>query len=294
MSTMTRGSALVSTKIQRAHHERLAVVYVRQSRPQQLIRHPESTRGQYGLVDRALALGWPQAQVVVIDEDLGKSADSASERSGFQRLVAEVSLAHVGMILGLEMSRLARSNRDWHQLLEVCALFGTLLGDLDGIYDPTDYNDRLLLGLKGAMSEAELHVLKLRMQAGKRAKAARGELVMRVPMGYGRCSKGVDLVLDGYPKLVAIDEEPDHEIVHRRRLGKADRATDEPFNPRPQIDVFAFDFLCIGLTHLVLRGVNMALVGAPPIRVEAADPKRLQQRFELQKDGILPPPKHVR
>jgi hypothetical protein len=101
-------------------------------------------------------------------------------------------------------------------------------------------------------------------------------------------------VLDGSPKLVAIDEEPDHEIVHSRRLGKADRATDEPFNPRPQIDVFAFDFLCIGLAHFVLRGVKMALVGAPPIRVEAADPKRLQQRFELQKDGILPPPKHVR
>jgi DNA invertase Pin-like site-specific DNA recombinase len=148
MSTTTRVSALASTKIQRAHHERLVVVYVRQSRPQQLIRHPESTRLQYGLVDRALALGWPQAQVVVIDEDLGKSADSASERSGFQRLVAEVSLAHVGMILGLDMSRLARSNRDWHQLLEVCALCGTLIGDLDGIYDPTDYNDRLLLGLK--------------------------------------------------------------------------------------------------------------------------------------------------
>ena len=113
-------------------------------------------------------------------------------------------------------------------------------------------------------------------------------------MAYRRCSKGVDLVLDGYPKLVAIDEEPDHEIVHRRRLGKADRAAYKPFNPRPQIDVFAFDFLCIGLAHFVLRGVNMALVGTPPIGVEAVDPKRLKQRFELQKDGILPPPKNVR
>jgi DNA invertase Pin-like site-specific DNA recombinase len=186
MNATTRVSALTSTKIQDAHHDRLAVVYVRQSRPQQLIRHPESTRLQYGLVDRALALGWAKARVLVIDEDVGKSAASASERSGFQRLVAEVSLAHVGIILGLEMSRLARSNRDWHQLLEVCALFGTLIGDLDGIYDPADYNDRLLLGLKGAMSEAELHVLKLRMQAGKRAKAERGELSMRVPMGYVR------------------------------------------------------------------------------------------------------------
>lgn len=190
MSTTTHIPAVASSKIQGAHHDRLAVVYVRQSRPQQLIRHPESTRLQYGLVDRALALGWAQTQVLVIDEDLGKSADSASERSGFQRLVAEVSLAHVGMILGLEMSRLARSNRDWHHLLEVCALFGTLIADLDGIYDPADYNDRLLLGLKGAMSEAELHVLKLRMQAGKRAKAERGELGMRVPMGYVRRPSG--------------------------------------------------------------------------------------------------------
>jgi DNA invertase Pin-like site-specific DNA recombinase len=111
-------------------------------------------------------------------------------RSGFQRLVAEVSLAHVGIILGLEMSRLARSNRDWHHLLEVCALCGTLIGDLDGIYAPTDAHDRLLLGLKGAMSEAERHVLKQRMLAGKRAKAARGALGMPVPMGYGRRPSG--------------------------------------------------------------------------------------------------------
>jgi len=116
-------------------------------------------------------------------------------RSGFQRLVAEVSLAHVGIILGLEMSRLARSNRDWHHLLEVCALFGTLIGDLDGIYDPTDDKDRLLLGLKGAMSEAELHVLKQRMMAGKRAKAERGALGMPVPMGYVRRPSG-DVVKD--------------------------------------------------------------------------------------------------
>src|SRR5262249_30019424 len=190
MNATTRVGALASTKIQDAHHDRLAVVSVRQSRPQQLIRHPESTRLQYGLVDRALALGWAKARVVVIEEDVGKSADSASERSGFPGLVAEVSLAHVGIILGLEMSRLARSNRDWHQLLDVCALFGTLLGDLDGLYDPADDNDRLLLGLKGAMSEAALHVLKLRMQAGKRAKAERGERSMPGPLGYMRRPSG--------------------------------------------------------------------------------------------------------
>ena len=148
MSTTALVHPVAHHKIHRAHYDRLAAVYVRQSTPQQLIRHQESTRLQYGLVERALALGWAQPQVLVIDEDLGKSADSMAGRSGFQRLVAEVSLAHVGIILGLEMSRLARSNRDWHHLLEVCALFGTLIGDLDGIYDPTDYNDRLLLGLK--------------------------------------------------------------------------------------------------------------------------------------------------
>jgi len=131
----------------------------------------------------ARAFGWARPQGLVIDEDLGKSGTTAEGRPGFQRLVAEVSLAHVGIVFGLDISRLARSNRDWHHLLEVCALFGTLIGDLDGMYDPLDYNDRLLLGLKGTMSEAESHVLKQRMLAGKRAKAQRGELGMPVPMG---------------------------------------------------------------------------------------------------------------
>jgi DNA invertase Pin-like site-specific DNA recombinase len=177
-------------KIQGHHRERLAVVYVRQSTVQQLERHQESTRLQYQLVDRALGLGWPRQQVVVIDEDLGKSGATAEGRTGFQRLVAQVSLAQVGLVLGVEMSRLARSNRDWHQLLEVCALFGTLLGDLDGIYNPQQYNDRLLLGLKGTMSEAELHLLKQRMLAGKEAKAQRGELNLPLPMGYLRRPSG--------------------------------------------------------------------------------------------------------
>jgi DNA invertase Pin-like site-specific DNA recombinase len=145
---------------------------------------------QYGLVEYALALGWAQQRVLVIDEDLGKSGVTAEGRPGFQRLVTEVSLDHVGIVLGLEMSRLARSNRDWHQLLEVCALCGTLIGDLDGLYDPRDYNDRLILGLKGTMFEAELHVLKQRLLAGQQAKAKRGELVMRVPMGYVRRPSG--------------------------------------------------------------------------------------------------------
>jgi DNA invertase Pin-like site-specific DNA recombinase len=195
MTVMTSISSGGSTKIQGQHRDRLAVVYVRQSTPQQLVRHQESTRLQYGLVERALAFGWAQQRVLVIDEDLGKSADQAHGRPGFQRLVAEVSLAHVGMVFGLDISRLARSSRDWHHLLEVCALFGTLIGDLDGVYDPMDYNDRLLLGLKGTMFEAEGHVLKQRLLAGKRAKAQRGELGMQVPMGYLRRPAG-DVVKD--------------------------------------------------------------------------------------------------
>lgn len=179
-----------SEKIQGYHRDRSAVVYGRQSTLQQIERHQESTRLQYGLVERALELGWVRSQVQVIDDDLGKSGSTAEGRLGFQRLVSEVSLNQVGIVLGIEMSRLARSCRDWYQLLEVCGLFGTLIGDLDGIYDPSDYNDRLLLGLKGTMSEAELHVLKQRMLAGKRAKAERGELGMPVPMGYSRRPSG--------------------------------------------------------------------------------------------------------
>jgi DNA invertase Pin-like site-specific DNA recombinase len=191
MSAVTvRRSRQHSEKVTGVHLERLAVVYVRQSTLQQLERHQESTRLQYGLVERACSLGWESNQIEVIDEDQGKSGTSVEGREGFQRLLSELALDHVGIVLGIEMSRLARSCRDWYQLLEVCGLFGTLIGDLDGVYDPTDYNDRLLLGLKGTMSEAELHVLKQRMHAGRRAKAARGELGMQVPIGYARLPSG--------------------------------------------------------------------------------------------------------
>jgi DNA invertase Pin-like site-specific DNA recombinase len=175
---------LRSEKFHPWHRERLAVVYVRQSTPQQVLDHQESTRLQYGLAGRAQALGWAADRVLVIDDDLGKSGASAQGRAGFQRLVSEVSLDHVGIIFGVEMSRLARSNKDWHQLLELCALFHTLIADLDGIYDPAQYNDRLLLGLKGTMSEAELHILKQRMHQGRLSKAQRGELQFALPVGY--------------------------------------------------------------------------------------------------------------
>ena len=137
-----------SAKIQDRHLERLAIVYIRQSTPQQVLEHRESRERQYALVDYAATLGWPRERVLVIDEDQGHSGKSAEGRAGFHHLLAEVTMDHVGLVLGLEMSRLARSNKDWHHLLEVCAVFGALLADQDGVYDPRDSNDRLLLGLK--------------------------------------------------------------------------------------------------------------------------------------------------
>jgi DNA invertase Pin-like site-specific DNA recombinase len=182
-------------KIVRRHQDRLAIVYVRQSTAQQVERHQESTRLQYALADRAAQFGWLREQIVVIDDDLGRSGASVEGRLGFQRLVAEVGLGNVGLVLGVEMSRLARSCRDWHQLLEICALFDTLIADADGVYDPANYNDRLLLGLKGTMSEAELHILKARMLAGRKAKARRGELGKPVPIGHVRRPSG-EVVFD--------------------------------------------------------------------------------------------------
>lgn len=178
------------TKIQPGHLERLAVVYIRQSTLAQVTHNTESTALQYGLQQRVEQLGWGRERIEVIDEDLGRSATTVEGRPGFQRLVAEVGLDHVGLIMGMEMSRLARSSKDWHQLLEICALFRTLIADLDGIYDPSDYNDRLLLGLKGTMSEAELHVLKQRLYQGKLNKARRAELIHAVPTGYMRRPNG--------------------------------------------------------------------------------------------------------
>ena len=195
MNLSSETNSWYSEKLQTHHLERLAVVYVRQSTLQQVLDHQESTRLQYGLAERAQALGWLPDRILTIDEDLGKSGSSAEDRLGFQRLVSEVGLNHVGLILGVEMSRLARSSKDWHQLLEICALFGTLIADLDGIYDPSQYNDRLLLGLKGTMSEAELHILKQRLVQGKRNKAKRGELGFNVPIGYVRRPSG-EIIFD--------------------------------------------------------------------------------------------------
>ena len=194
---------LPGSKIQEWHRDRLAVVYVRQSTMAQVIEHGESTRLQYGLSGRAADLGWEPSRVLVIDEDLGHSASGAEVRPGFQRLVSEVGLDHVGIVLGIEMSRLARSGREWHQLLELCALSGTLLGDMEAVYDPNTHNDRLLLGLKGTISEAELFLIRQRMAGGRIAKARRGELAVPLPSGLVRRPSG-EVVLDPDEQVRAV------------------------------------------------------------------------------------------
>jgi DNA invertase Pin-like site-specific DNA recombinase len=170
-------------KVQADHLKRNAYLYIRQSTLHQVFHNTESTQRQYALKQRAIALGWPVERVIVIDSDLGQSGASAADREGFQNLVAEVGLGHAGIVLGLEVSRLARNCSDWHHLLEICGLTSTLILDEDGLYDPSQFNDRLLLGLKGTMSEAELHVLRARLQGGIRNKARRGELKMPLPVG---------------------------------------------------------------------------------------------------------------
>jgi DNA invertase Pin-like site-specific DNA recombinase len=183
-------------KLTTSHLRRQAFVYLRQSSQAQLERNTESTARQYALVERALELGFCREQVVVIDEDLGVSGSGVSERSGFARLAAEVALGHAGLVLGLEVSRLARNNADWYRLLDLCGVTDTVIGDNDGLYHPGSFNDRLLLGLKGTMSEAELHVLRARLQGVIRNKAARGELRKALPVGLIWGEEEGEILLD--------------------------------------------------------------------------------------------------
>ena len=171
-----------------------------------MFENTESTKRQYSLRERAVALGWPIERIHTIDNDLGISGASAHNRDGFQHLVSEVALGHAGIVLGLEVSRLARNNADWHRLIELAALAHTLILDEDGIYDPAHFNDRLLLGLKGTMSEAELHVLRARLQGGIRNKARRGALQMPLPIG---------LVYDALGNVVL---DPDRQIQDTVRM----------------------------------------------------------------------------
>lgn len=193
-------------KVTSSHLSRRAYLYVRQSSIRQVMENTESTERQYALRQRALALGWPNESVIVIDTDLGRSGASAVERQGFQQLVAEVGMGRAGIVLGLEVSRLARNSTDWHRLLEICALTDTLILDEDGVYDPAHFNDRLLLGLKGTMSEAELHVMRARLRGGLLNKARRGEL---------RCALPVGLLYDDDGRVVL---DPDKEVQETVRL----------------------------------------------------------------------------
>jgi DNA invertase Pin-like site-specific DNA recombinase len=187
-------------KVTTNHLKRDAYLYVRQSTIRQVFENSESTKRQYALRQRAIALGWPEERIVVIDSDLGQSGASTADREGFKKLVAEVSMGHVGMVMGLEVSRLARNCSDWHRLLELCAISGTLILDEDGCYDPADFNDALLLGFKGTMSAAELHFLRGRLQGGIQNKAKRGELKNPLPVG---------LVYDAQDGVV---RDPDRQV----------------------------------------------------------------------------------
>jgi DNA invertase Pin-like site-specific DNA recombinase len=193
-------------KVTARHLARNAYLYVRQSTVRQVLENTESTQRQYALRQRAIALGWPSDRVIVIDSDLGQSGASAVDREGFQTLVAEVGMGRAGIVLGLEVSRLARNSTDWHRLLEICAFSDTLILDEDGIYDPAHFNDRLLLGLKGTMSEAELHVLRARLRGGILSKARRGELRCRLPVGF---------VYDAAGRVVL---DPDQQVQETVRL----------------------------------------------------------------------------
>src|ERR1700723_4495690 len=201
MAPITADERLTTT-----HRAKFAYVYVRQSSLNQVRQHQESTELQYRLVNRAVGLGWPHERVQVIDEDLGKSGAGSVERHGFQKLIAEIGLGNAGLVISLDASRLARNNRDWHQLLELCSLFGVIIADGERLYDPGAYHDRLLLGLSGIMSEAELHQIKVRLHQGERQKAARGELRLPLPAGLVHNRDG------------SVTFNPDEEVQEQLRL----------------------------------------------------------------------------
>jgi DNA invertase Pin-like site-specific DNA recombinase len=218
-------STEAAAKVRASHLSRNAYLYVRQSTLRQVLNNTESTVRQYDLRQRALALGWPAAQVVVVDVDQGHSGASAADREGFQRLVADVSMGRAGIVLGLECSRLARNNADWHRLLEICALTDTLICDEDGLYDPADFNDRMLLGLKGTLSEAELHFIRARLRGGQLSKARRGELPMILPVGLVNDPAG-KVVLD---PDAGVQQAVRHLFATFARTGSA-RAVVQAFN----------------------------------------------------------------
>ena len=235
-------------KITAAHQARLAYIYVRQSTTKQVAQNRESQDYQYRLQQRAMTLGWPTERVRVIDSDLGRSGRETSARSGFQELVAEVSLGHVGIVFGYEVSRLARNNRDWYTLLDLAAVFGTLIADNDGVYDPRLYNDRLLLGLKGTMSEAELHLLRQRLDAGRMNQIQRGAYRQHLPAGYRRLPDGT------------VVKDPDDQVRH-------------------VIDVIFTQFAQLGSIYKVIRYLRQHSITVP--RLHHAGPHANQLLWKV-------------
>jgi DNA invertase Pin-like site-specific DNA recombinase len=265
-------------RVTTAHRAKLAYVYVRQSSLNQVKQHQESTQLQYRLVDRAVALGWPHGRVHVIDDDLGKSGAHSVERRGFQKLMAEIGLGNAGLVVSLDASRLARNNRDWHQLLELCSVFAVLIADGERLYDPRTYHDRLLLGLSGIMSEAELHQIRMRLHQGERQKAARGELRLPVPAGLA------------YDRSGAITLNPDEEVQARLHLVFAKfrelqsarsvmrflRANGLPLPVRPLLGPFPHEVIWREADSARVRGIlhNPAYAGAYVYGRRQKDPIR--------------------
>ena len=226
------GLGLRPSPLDDRHFSRLAIVYVRQSEPQQVLGHIESRERQYALVDLAVALGWSKDRVVLIDEDQGNSGKTVERRTGFHRLLAEVTMDHVGLILGIEISRMARNNKDWYHLMEMCSIFGTLLADEDRIYDPCDSEDRLLLGFKGTISEYELILMHNRLERNRLHKARRCALFLDVPCGYVKLPTGgialdpdeqvqstVRMIFDKFDELGSCRSLYRYLVRNRIRLG---------------------------------------------------------------------------
>jgi DNA invertase Pin-like site-specific DNA recombinase len=274
-----------SSKVTSKHLKRKAYLYIRQSSVRQVKEHQESTRRQYDLQRRAIALGWPEKEIVVIDDDLGQSAAS-SGRSGFAKLVSEVGLGNVGMVMSLEASRLARNNGEWHRLLEICALTGSLILDEDGVYDPGHFNDRLLLGLKGTMSEVELQLIRARLNGGTLNKAARGELKLRLPIGLVYNLKD-QVVLDSDSQVV---ESLRLFFKTFRRTASVHRTVKEfhqknvPFPRREHSGPCQGELVWGSLTHSRANYIlhNPRYAGAYVFRRRRHVPKTLDGKYDVQ------------
>ena len=261
-----------ASKVTAAHLSRTALLYVRQSSLKQVIHNTESAIRQYDLRGKAIALGWDASQITVIDIDQGQSGARAADREGFQQLVAEVSLGRAGIVLGLECSRLARNSADWHQLLELCGMTGTLICDEDGLYDPRNFNDRLLLGLKGALSEAELHFIRARLRGGQISKARRGELIMPLPIGLVYDAAG-HVILD---PDTAIQGALRHLFTTFEATGSA-TAVREGVPRRRAV-------LPLAAPERTPQGRGRLAAAAPPRRAAGAAQPPLRRRVHLRPD----------